>query len=172
MTNHLRWHCWPVNFPYAMGRRHRKHLRAFLELLNVRRPALKSGAEHLQRMFRTANLSGKWGSADAMYGFMANVGAHQRCQSPIELCWLSQLFHTERFSIRQVQHPLSEKLPQRATSRWRKLGRFRQYPTTDFVGDFRSAVTREFASLRSPLLIRDQIQLALVVALGPCPRTK
>ena len=77
--------------------KHRKRLRAFLELPNFGRPPLKRGVEHLQRMLRTTKLSRKRGSADAMYGFMANVGAHQWCQTPIEPCWLSQLFHTEQF---------------------------------------------------------------------------
>ena len=139
--------------------KHRKRLRAFLELPNVRRPPLKHGAEHLQRMFRTTKLSGKRGSADVMYGYMANLGAHQWCQTPIVLCWQSELSHTERFWIRLVHRPLNNKLPQRGTSRWRKLGRFRLYPITTFAGDLRSAVTREVASLRSPLSIRDQIQL-------------
>ena len=40
-----------------------------------------------------------------------------------------------------------------------KLGRFRLYPTTTFAGDPRSADTREVASRRPCLSIRDQIQL-------------
>ena len=134
-------------------------MRAFLELPNVVRPPLERGAEHLQRMFRTTKLSGKRGSADAMYGFMANVGAHQWCQTPIEPCWLSQLFHTVRFWIRHVHRPLNNKLPQHGTSRWRKLGRFRLYTIRTFAGDLRSAVTREISALHSPLSILDQIQL-------------
>ena len=67
-------------------------------------------------MFRTKKLSGKRGFMDTMYGFMANVGTHVWCETPIDLCWRSQLFHTERFWIRDVHRPLNKKLPQRGTS--------------------------------------------------------
>ena len=49
---------------HRLCRRHRKRLRAFLEVPNVGRPPLKRGAEHPQRMFRMTKMSGERGSLD------------------------------------------------------------------------------------------------------------
>ena len=85
-------------------------------------------------MLKTSKLSETRGSLDAMYRFMATIGAHKWCLTPLELCWLHQPLSWEMFWITYLQRPLNDKLPTKGTNKWRKPRQFRLYTLKTIAG--------------------------------------
>ena len=108
-------------------------------------------------MLKTSMLSGKRGFLDAVYRFIVTIGTHKLCLTPIELCWLPQLFSCETFWITHIHRPLNNKLPSKGRNKWRKLACLRLYPPTTFAGDARWAAIKEITDRSSTPSLRAHI---------------